>query len=198
MADKFTLKGGDNDAKFKPHPEGQFAAQCRDFLDLGEKVSTYPGKPPKLVYKVGLVFETGEVNEEAGHPYQVQTEFTASMYETANLRQFLENWRGKSYTEEELKKGIPADRLAGQWALISIEHKTTAKGRTFANIKSISPLPKQMPRPELGEYTRAPYWDEKKKAYAEEAAKFRREAVAEAFEAMPEALIEADPDDLPF
>jgi len=41
-----------------PHPEGQFAATCVDIVDLGERVETYPGSPPRIVRKVVLVFAT--------------------------------------------------------------------------------------------------------------------------------------------
>src|SRR5690348_17737479 len=86
-------------SKFKPHPAGQFAATCVDTINMGEKVEQFPGKPEKIVRKVGVVFRTGELDAE-GQIQDIVREFTLSMGEKANLRQFLEQWRGKSYTED--------------------------------------------------------------------------------------------------
>lgn len=171
MADKYTLKGGEDRAQFAPHPDGQHPMVCVDFLDLGERVRTFPGTAPKLTYSIALVFASGEVNE-AGRLHEVSKEFTASMHEKASLRKFLEEWRGKSYTKEQLKQGIPADKLVGVSCLCTVEHKTSEAGRTYANLRGIAPLPKQIPAPVVTGYTRAPFWEERKKKYAEEAARF--------------------------
>ncbi len=166
-----TAKGG----SFTPHPEGQFAARCVDVIDFGEKVETYPGKPERLVHKVGLVYRTGEVNEQ-GEPIDVLREFTVSMYETANLRQFLEAWRGKTYTGDEVEAGAPLDKLCGVTALVTIEHKTSGQGRTYANLKGIAPLPKMMQSvaPDGDDYTRPEYLLARKAKYAEDAAAYKK------------------------
>lgn len=197
MADKFTLTDSGK-TQFSPHPEGQFAALCVDFLDLGERVKVFPGSPPKLVYCVGLVFASGEMNE-TGRLHEVSKEFTASMHEKASLRKFLEDWRGKTYTKDDLKAGIPADKLAGKSCLLTVEHKTSAAGRTYASIRGVAPLPKQMVAQLDAEYTRAPFWDERKKSYASEAAAFHVEhdITDPDFESVPAALADDD-DSLPF
>ena len=41
--DEVNAKAGES--KFKPHPQGQFPAQCVDVIALGDKVDDYPGKP---------------------------------------------------------------------------------------------------------------------------------------------------------
>lgn len=170
MADKLTLKGGE-DQKFAPHPEGQYAAVCVDFLDLGPKVEQYGDEPAKLTYKVALVYHTGEMNGDK--PYEVSVEVTASMHEKATLRKLLEDWRGKSYTEDELRHGIPADKLAGVPCLLTVEHKKSGKGRLYAKIRGINPLPKGMPKPELPKYERAAFWEERKAEYAAGAKAFK-------------------------
>lgn len=199
MADVITATG--SDAKFKAHPEGQFVAQCVDAIDLGEKVESYPGSPDKLSHKCALVFRTGETNEETGEPIDIAGEFTVSMGEKANLRKFLESWRGKSYKEEEIALGVPLHKLDGQWALLTVEHKTSQKGRTYARISSVAGLPKQMAahKPTFSKYERADYWMEKKEGYAESARKFRADIGA----AAPAGGFSDDPppptdDDLPF
>jgi len=160
-------------AKFENHPEGSFAARCVDTIDLGEKVSSFPGSPTKLLHRCAIVFRTGELNA-AGEPIDMAQEFTVSMHEKSTLRPFLERWRGKSYTEEQVEQGVPLDKLVGAPAFISVEHKTSQKGRTYGAIIGIAPVPKSMTVPEFPKYTRAPYWEERKATYAQEAEAYRK------------------------
>ena len=171
MADKISAKN--SDSKFRSHPEGQFVAQCVDVIDLGEKVEDYAGQPKKLSHKCALVFRTGEKNDK-GEPHDIGQEYTVSMYEKANLRKALESWRGTPYTEAQVEAGVPLHKLTGQWALITVAHKTSAKGRTYAFVQSIVGVPAMLKeRPVFGEYKRAEFWQERKDEYAQEAAKFR-------------------------
>lgn len=170
--DEVTAKvGGD----FEPHPEGQFAATCVDVVDLGEKVEEYQGQK-KVMPKVALVFASGErQKDEAKSLALLTTEMTNSASDKGNLRPFLEQWRGKSYTPEQIADGLPLHKLHGQSALITVEHVITKKGNRFAKIRAISPLPKVMPVAEgLAEgYTRPKFLTDKKAAYAADLAKFR-------------------------
>ncbi len=171
MADKISAKS--SDSKFKPHPEGQFIAQCVDVIDLGEKVEDYAGKPKKLSHKCALVFRTGEVNPETGDLIDISGEYTVSMGELAKLRAILESWRGKAYKDDELDD-VPLDKLEGQWAMIQVDQKLSSNQRRYARILSVTPVPKQMKGnlPPVAEYKRADYWGEKKAAYAKEAEAF--------------------------
>ncbi len=197
MPDQVTAK--DSGKTFTPHPAGQFAARCVDTVDLGECVSTFPGSPDTLVHKCAIVFRTGELNAESGKDIDIAQEFTVSMNEKANLRKFLEAWRGKGYRAEQIKEGVPLDKLVNQWALISVDQKQSAKGRTYAIIKSISPLPEVMPKPTLLPYGREDYWNEKKKANAAAAAEFRAKIGAAPLGATEDDLrLDEEDDDLPF
>ena len=173
MSDTITAKG--SDAKFTPHTEGQFIGVCVDTIDLGDNVETFAGQPPKLAHKCALVFRTGERNEQTGEYIDIAREFTVSMSEKANLRKFLEQWRGKPYTTAQVEEGVPLHKLTGQPALLTISHKTSGQGRTYANITACVGVPKQMAG-SVGQYTdykRAEYWDQKKKDYADAARKFK-------------------------
>lgn len=176
MADQVTAR--DAGAKFLPHPEGQFAVSCVDVVNLGERVETYPGKPPRIVSKCALIFESGELNPETGERHTVSAEFTVSMSAKAGLRILLEAWRGKSYTDDQARAGVPIHKLVGQPALLSVEHKVSGSGRTYAKIRTISPLPKGMEAPDGSGYTRAEFWDQRKTDYAEEVARFRSQTAA--------------------
>jgi hypothetical protein len=173
MSDDITAKGSSK--KYLSHPQGQFTALCVDTVALGEKVVTYPGTPDYLATKCAIVFRTGEKNPDTGDLIDVAQEFTVSMGDKANLRKFLESWRGKPYTSAQLDEGVPLHKLTSQWALLTVAHKTSAKSRTYAIIQSAVPLPAVMKAaaPTLPVYTRAEYWDTRKQEYAKAAQDFR-------------------------
>lgn len=194
--DSITVK--DEGKKFAPHPEGTFPAVCVDVIDLGERVETWDGKE-KLSYKIALVFDAGEDNADTGERFYIHPEFTASMGQRAALRAFLESWRGKSYTDDQARQGIPVDKLVGAGALLTIEHKTSASGRTYAKVRSVSPLPKGMGAPPANGYARPEFWATRKAEYAEAAARFKATTRPTTLADMPEALADDDgDDDLPF
>jgi hypothetical protein len=199
MSDPITARG--TESKFKAHDEGQFVGQCVDTIDLGEKVQDFPGTKPYLAPTCALVFRTGEKNEETGEYIDIAREFTVSMGEKSNLKKFLEQWRGKPYTKEQIEAGVPLDKLTGNHGLLTVAHRVSGKGRTYANITACVGVPKQM-QGNLTKYTdyeRAEYWATKKAEYADSAAKFRGESAAPSqdFDDFPSALKDDD-DDLPF
>ena len=117
------------------------------------------------------------------------------MNEKAGLRAFLESWRGKSYNDETAQAGVPLHKLVGNYALISVEHKKAASGRTYGKIKSTTPVPFGLAKTDVqGGYLRADYWEERKKNYLAETAQFMQENVAPSHEG--EAIPKDD--DLPF
>jgi len=199
MSDVITAKG--SDSKFTPHPEGQYIGVCVDVVNLGEKVQDFPGTTKYLASTCALVFRTGETNAETGEYIDIAREFTVSMGEKANLRKFLEQWRGRPYGKDDIEKGVPLHKLEGQPALLTVSHKVSAKNRTYANITACVGVPKQMANTvtQYADYERAEYWTEKKKAYAEEAARFRADSTppAEHDEEYANALADG-PDDFPF
>src|SRR5437764_5016823 len=101
---------------------------------------------------------------------------TNSENEKANHRKFLESWRGRSYTADQAEHGLAINKLHGHAGLVSIEHVSTRKGRTFAKIASIAPLPKAMPAPDkavLTRYERPKFLTDRKAEYAAALAKHR-------------------------
>jgi hypothetical protein len=164
VADKMTLK--DKGGSFEPHQAGQFAARCVDLIDLGQRIETFPGSAPKIVDKMVLVYVTDSETD----PKDIAREFSASFNEKSAVRKWLEDWRGKTYTREQAAEGIPVEKLIGVPCLVSVEHKVSGKGRTYAHLKSISPLPKKMEAPDGKDYVRAPYWAERIATYKTECA----------------------------
>lgn len=214
MADDITIPAG---GKFAPHPATTCAARCVDVIDPGPVIATFKNKetgkddPPKLVAKIVFVFQSGKVNPDTKFPYEVGVELTQSMADNSNLRKFLVSWfGGYDSIPEGAKKGKPGV-LVGAPALITVAHKQSRKGNTYAVIPSICPIPEGMTAPTLPDYTRAPYWAERKAERKAEADKFLAQDTPEAqkyakpvpehiaaeFERMPPAL-EGGDDGLPF
>jgi hypothetical protein len=123
---------------FAPAPEGLHQAVCVDVIDLGEQDTPWGKK-----HKIALRFELDSHDPDTKKPYQVSKWYTASLSELATLRQHLESWRGRAFTEEELA-GFDAERLVGVNAQLSIIHQVTDKKKTFAAIQTIVPLGKGM------------------------------------------------------
>ena len=86
-------------------------------------------------------------------PLWVDCFFTLTLDERGNLRPFLQSWRGKPFTAEELK-GFNVAVLVGVDALVQVSH--AVKGdRTYANIDSAMRLPPGMESPgDLDGYVR--------------------------------------------
>jgi hypothetical protein len=170
MADEYTIK---NEASsFTPAPEGQFVAVCVDFVNLGDAVEQYMDNPPRVVPKGALVFQLDEVNDDTGKRYEPSVEKTLTFGEKAGLRKFLEQWRGKAYTQEEARKGAPLHKLVGQCAVVTVEHKTSAAGRVYARISNITPLLKGVAKIEPESYVRSDHWAKKKEEYAQKVRAF--------------------------
>lgn len=136
---------------FTPMQAGAYAARCYSMIQIGTVTETILGED-KTLHKVRLSFEYPTelkvFKEENGEqPYVISKEFTLSMHEKASLRKFLESWRGKSFTEDQAKK-FDITALLGIQCMINVIHKVAKNGNTYAEIASISPLPKGMMCPE--------------------------------------------------
>ncbi len=126
---------------FKLSPAGQHHAVCVDVIDKGLVAVEWEGKK-RTQHKCRIVWEIDALMEDGKTRYTAGRQFTASLGEKAALRAFLEAWRGRPFTEDELS-GFDTEQLIGINALIQIVH--TKKGdRTYDNINSIMKLVKGM------------------------------------------------------
>lgn len=194
MSDQLTVKD-EGSANFAPHPEGSYIGVCVDVINLGEKLEQYQGNPPKVVPKVAIVFQTVEDNPDTGKPFELSVEKTVSFNGKAGLRDFLSRWRGKAYTDAEAAQGIPLHKLEGVNAMLIVEHKTSAAGRTYAKISNIAPAAKNIAKMQPRNYQRAEYWAQRKADYAQAVQSHRAAQPAASLEA---AMAGNESDDLPF
>jgi len=100
-----------------------------------------------------LIFElpNERVVSDNAKAQTISREFTCSLSEKATLRHELESWRGRQFTKEELQ-GFDVMNVVDKPCMISVIHKTSGAGKTYAAITAITSLPKgTQPLPRINE-----------------------------------------------
>jgi hypothetical protein len=126
-------------ADFKPHPEGIHPAVCLDVIDMGLQETEFQGQR-KMVNKLRLVFET-EQKLEDGRNCTISKNFTASLHPKAKLAEFLGKWRGRPVVPGET---IDLGKLIGACCTIVVSHQQNQQGRTYAGIDAVSKPTKRL------------------------------------------------------
>ena len=135
-------KAGDGD--FELPTAGAVVGRCYMVADLGTQDTSFKGTPKKT-HKVLLSWELAELMED-GRPFAISSRYTLSLFDQAILRQHLESWRGRGFTEAELE-GFDVKNVLGAYCMLSIIHNTE-NNKTYANVKGIMPVPKGMDKPQ--------------------------------------------------
>ncbi len=134
--------GGD----FELTPAGNHVARCYPVVDLGMQTTTFNGQDSEK-RKVRISWELPAELMEDGRPFSVSANYTLSLSEKANLRKDLQSWRGRAFTDEELA-GFDLFSVLGIPAMVNVVHNTN-NNKTYANVGSVSPMPKGMAAPTL-------------------------------------------------
>ena len=140
-----TYKTGGAGADFQPLAAGTYIGICDMVVDVGIQpgIGMYP-KPKRQVF-IRWQFPAERVEFERdgkkqSGPAVLGKTYTASMNEKANLRQDLEGWRGKSFTDEEAE-AFDVSGILGKACMITVTH--TQKGdKTYANVTGVGKLMK--------------------------------------------------------
>lgn len=150
--EQFIIKEGESGTNYEPLPADNYPGICYQFIHIGHIVDKFNEGKIKDVIQLGFeipgerkVFKEGGQEE----PYRVSQEFTNSLHKKATLRQFLEAWRGKPFTAEELQ-GFNLLKLIGAPCMLNIVHKegTGEKvGKKYLKIGSVAKLAKGMEKP---------------------------------------------------
>lgn len=141
-------------ASFDPVPEGPHPAICDMFVDLGlqETTGKYAGKVQHKVYFRWQIPSLRLSYEKDGQQYEgpmsIGAKFTLSLHEKAALRKFLQGWRGRAFTAEELKK-FDVTTVVGKPCIISVSHTPKDGGGVYANVDSAMKLMAGMEAPKL-------------------------------------------------
>jgi hypothetical protein len=140
------LIASENEQIHEKCPAGQHSAVCIAVYDIGNQTLSYMGETKEL-HQCIICFELNKRMKEgdnAGKRFVMSKTFTLSLYDKSNLRKALETWRGKKFTEQELK-GFDIEVLIGVLCQIQVMHEEK-NGKTYVNIQNISTLPKEMPK----------------------------------------------------
>ena len=131
----------------EPIPEGTHLARCVQIIDLGTQFSeTYKRDSRKVMIRWELPTESF-IDEEGNEiPRMIHAVYTQSLSEKATLRKMLEGWRGKRFTDEELR-GFDLSVLAGLACMVTVVHNTV-NGNCYANVTAVAAIPKVMNVPD--------------------------------------------------
>ena len=138
----------DNQKEYTPAPEGLHQAVCVDVVDQGMQET-----PWGLKHKIQIRWQISERNSDTEKRFMVVKGYTASLHKKSNLRQQLESWRGRKFTQKELE-GFDVEKLVSINCQLQIAHSIADDSRVFANLQAIVPLGKDMVKLEPEEYER--------------------------------------------
>lgn len=142
-----SLKATSSGKDFELAPVGVHPARCYRVIDLGTQTTEWQGQTKKA-HKVMLTWELlGDERMADGRPFSISKRFTASTHEKGVLRPFLEAWRGRPFTPEEIGS-FDITTVLGAPCLLNVTHDAGKDGTTYANISGCMPIPKGMPKPE--------------------------------------------------
>lgn len=134
-----------------PIEAGTYVARCYSMIYMGTLTEEFQGQI-KHQKKVRVTFELPtELKiykaENGEQPQVIGKEFTLSMHEKGTLRKMLQSWRGKAFTDAEAAS-FDITKLLGKSCMLSIVHKVSKTGNTYAEISTISTMMKGMVCPE--------------------------------------------------
>ena len=137
-----TSTGGD----FTPVPAGLHLARCYRIVDLGTQQSEYMGET-KHQRKIMLGWELHGKDDEGnelvtsrGDPLAIFKNYTLSWNEKATLRNDLQGWRNKPFTEEEMRR-FDISTILGAWCMLNVIERPGKNGKMYSNVGSIAPVP---------------------------------------------------------
>lgn len=143
MAIHGKAKGGGGD--FEPCPAGPQQLVCCDVVDMGIVDVSWQGQI-KRQHKIQIRWQSADHQAKDGKPALLIQRYTLSMHEKANLRKTLEAWRGKPFASDDEAEAFDIESVIGANGYGNVIHRQGDKGGTFANLASIMPLPKTMPK----------------------------------------------------
>jgi hypothetical protein len=122
--------------KYDPIPAGTHQAVCYRIWDLGTQTSQW-GKKRQIRIAWELPEQRMEI-EGVDLPKTMSRPFTNSLHKKSILRPFLEGWRGKQFTSDELE-GFDLSNIIGVNCMLQVMHKQVGEN-TYANITAAMPL----------------------------------------------------------
>lgn len=135
-------KGGN----FERCPPGLHLARCYQIIDLGTQRNEFKGQV-KFLPQVRIGWEIHGTNDNGvpikmsdGRPFAVFKTYTHSWSDKATLRLHLQSWRGKPFTQEEMRR-FDLENILGAWCMLNLIETSNATGDKFTNIDKVVPVP---------------------------------------------------------
>ena len=126
-------------------PAGMHLARCYRIIDLGTQKSEYMGQM-KFQHKIMIGWEILGTDEQGqpirmkdGRPFAMFKNYTMSWSEKANLRLDLQSWRGRPFTQEEMRR-FDLETILGKWCMLNII-ETNKDDKTYTNVNGVTPVP---------------------------------------------------------
>lgn len=94
--------------QFENPGPGSHIARCFQVVDLGTQTHSWQGetwqsRDVRITFELPFELMTGKYNaEHKGKPFASSTTMKQSLHASSKLRPFLESWRGRKFTKEEL------------------------------------------------------------------------------------------------
>ena len=137
----------DSGGSFERCPPGMHLARCYRIVDLGTQKSEYMGQV-KYQHKIMLGWEIHGTDDKGqplrmrdGRPFAIFKNYTLSWSEKANLRLELQSWRGKPFTQEEMRR-FDLETILGKWCMLNIiERPAKTGGSVYSNVDGVTPVP---------------------------------------------------------
>jgi hypothetical protein len=138
-----TAKGGEG-IDFDVPPAGSHAAVLVAIIDLGTQEQEYQGKKSSK-RMVQLVWELAdEKHPKQNRNFTVGRDYGLSLNSKAGLRKLIEGWFAKELPEDQF---FEIEKLLGSSGILTVIHKTSGAGNTYAKVEGMKPLVKGMPKP---------------------------------------------------
>jgi hypothetical protein len=140
---------------FEQAPVGAHVARCIKLIDIGTHHGEYEGVPNvrhQIIVGWELPGELIQTGDYAGQPFTVSEFYTLSLSEKSKLRPMLESWRGKPFTEDELR-GFDLANLLGKPCMIQVGRNKKDR----AKVQAVMSLPKGMAVPD--QFNESVYFD---------------------------------------
>jgi len=141
-------------------PAGTYPARVCKFMNLGTRIQEYQGQPKdypdtliNLTWELPTKLKEFTTKNDNGtekveeKPIVISREFTLSMGPKSNLRPIVEGIIGTTLSDDEAYN-FDIESLLGMACLITINHKESSTGNTYAKVVSTAPLIKGMEVPE--------------------------------------------------
>lgn len=133
-------------SNFESVPSGMHLARCYRIIDLGTQKSEYMGQV-KYLHKIMLGWEIHGTNDDGtplkmrdGRPFAIFKNYTLSWSEKATLRNDLQSWRGKPFTQEEMRR-FDLKTVLNAWCMLNVIERAGQDGNMYVNVSGVTPVP---------------------------------------------------------